>query len=99
MAMRPYPRIPLRERLLYSDGALHCLRRRAEGGHEAVAHRLDFRAAVGLQRLPYDALVLSQDFARPGVAKAFGQGGGAVDIGEQDGHRAWRLRTAPRAHV
>ena len=55
MLLRPYSRI------LYRDGAFQRLRRRGEGGHEAVAGRLDLAAAVRLQRFARDALVLAKN--------------------------------------
>ena len=73
------------ERALYGDGALQSPHRRGERGHEAVAHRLHLGAAVGAEALAGDALVLPQDLARLRVAQALGEGGGAFDVGEEDG--------------
>src|SRR3990172_4835247 len=84
MAMRPYPRVPLREGALHGDGALQRLRRRAERRHESVTHRLHLGAAVGGERLADDAFVLAQHLPRPGVAEALGEGGGAFDVREED---------------
>ena len=56
-------RIPLRERALQRDGALHRSGDRPKRGHEAVAHRLHLRPAVRLQHLARDPLVLAQHLA------------------------------------
>src|SRR3990170_730987 len=73
------------ERSLKGGCALQGARCGAEGGHEAVAHRLDLGAAVGRQGLAGQALVLAHQFAGAGVAEALSEGGGALDVGKQDG--------------
>src|SRR3990172_10443113 len=88
--MRPCPSVPLLERPLDGNGALQDPRRRAERRHEAVTHSLHLGAAVSGEALPDDALVLAEEFAGLGVAEAMGQGGGALDVGEEDGAEgAW----------
>src|SRR3972149_1842229 len=77
-------RVPLREGALHGDGALQRAPGGAERGHEAVAHRLRPGAAVGGEALPDDALMLAEEFAGLGVAEALGEGGGALDVGEED---------------
>src|SRR5262245_43848085 len=51
------------ERSLECDGAIHRLSDRREGGHKAIAYRLHLRAAVLLEKIARDALVLAEDFA------------------------------------
>ena len=57
-----------------------------EGRHEAVAHGLDFGAAVLLQRLPCDPFVLAQHIAALRVAEPLHHLSVANDVGEE--HRA-----------
>src|SRR3989304_5418565 len=84
MAMRPCPRVPLREGALHGDGALQRPRRRPERGHDPPPHRLPLGAAVGGKRLAYDALVLPQHLPRPDVAELLGEGGRAFDVSKED---------------
>src|SRR3990172_8731593 len=77
--------VPRLERLLDRDGALQRLRRGAERGHEAIAHRLHLAPAVRLQGLPNHALVLAQQVTDLRVAEALRHRGGAFDVGEEDG--------------
>ena len=80
------------EGALEGDGALEGGGDAAEGGHEAVAHGLHFGAAVRLQGLAGDALVLAEDVAALGVAEALHHLGVADDVGEEDGAEGCRTR-------
>src|SRR3989337_1495664 len=82
-------RIPLLERALNADGAGKGLARRAAGHHEAIAHGLYFAAAVLLHLLPHELLVGPQDIPRGLIAPTGGQAGGANDVREEDGDRAF----------
>src|SRR3990172_9132731 len=83
--MRPYARVPLLERPLDGNGTLQRLGRRAERRHEAVAHGLDLAAAVRLQTVARDALVLAEHHPRLLVPEPLGEGCGAFDVREEDG--------------
>ena len=75
----------LRKGLLHGNGTLQRAGGRGEGDHEAVAHRLQLRAAVRLKRVAHDALLDAEQLPRLGVAKALCQCGRLLHIGEEDG--------------
>ena len=79
---RPYRDAP-GKCALEGDGALDGFGDGAEGGHEAVAHRLDFGAAVCFQDFAGDALVLTEDVAAALVAEAGHHLGVADEVGEE----------------
>src|SRR3989304_1459741 len=80
--------VALLERALDGDGALQGFGGGGEGGHEGGAPGLCLGAAVGRQRFASGALVLSHDLACFGVAEALGEGGGAFDVGKEDGDKS-----------
>src|SRR2546422_7047823 len=92
--MRPY--LALGEGPLEGYGAFDGFGDGAEGGHEPVAHRLHFGAAVRLQHLPRDALVLAEDGAAAVVAEARHHRGMADEVGEENGDEARASRRLRR---
>jgi hypothetical protein len=73
------------ERPLQGYGRLDSSGDGRKGGHEAIAHRLDFRAAVLFQHISRDALVLPQHGAPVLVAKPLHHLRVAGDVGKEDG--------------
>ena len=74
-----------RKRSLEGDRALDGTGDRAELGHEGVADRLDFGAAVRLQNIASDPLVLTQHLPPPRIPKPRHHFGVADEVGEDDG--------------
>src|SRR5574341_2679 len=92
--MRPYAGIPLIQRFLQGDSALDSPGDRSEGGHEPVPHRLHLGAAMRLQHLARNELVLAEHRPPALVAKAGHHLGVPDKVGEE--HRAEGIVTLAR---
>src|SRR2546422_6724358 len=92
---RPYARVPFLERPLQRDGALHRPRHRPERCHEPVTHRLHFRAAVLLEDVAGDRLVLAEDGAAALVAEAGHHLGVSDEVCPEDGAEGASSRGFP----
>src|SRR5439155_10092064 len=77
--------ISLSERPLECNRTLYRAGGGGEPGHEAVAHRFHLGAAVRVERLAGQALMLAQHLPRAFVAQPLVERGGAFDVGEYDG--------------
>jgi len=80
--------IAIGERTLHGDGAGQGTAGRDEGGHKAVAERLDLSAAMGLHLLTQEIEMTAHELLSGSIALARLESSRADDIGEEDGDDA-----------